>query len=226
MRLVQMTTLACLLSVGAVAHANCPPMSAYRVANVTADGKSIGSAVDMLLAGTPWKGAVNGPGEGVKVTFRGVSGPLDQVVAKVVEAAGRASTAGVSMTFDAAQCVATVNVVSVQEAALATVETKSGELAPAPSPMHTAEVLRAGTTLAEALADYAQRKGWTLKWQLDDDYMLDVDLPIPPMDVIDGMTYVVRAYQAQGGLQGVVPRFARAINVVVVEKMRVRENGL
>lgn len=223
---IRLTMLAALLCAGGAAQASCPPLSAYRVTNVSAEGMAIGNAIDMLLAGTPWKGAAIGPSDGVKVTFRGVSGPLDQVLSKVVEAAGRASTAGVSMTTDGAQCMATVSITSLQDAPLAMVDTATGETAPATRPMHTSEVLRAGATLSEALSDYAERKGWSLRWQLDDDYMLDVDLPIPPMDLIDGVTYVVRAYQAQGGLVGAAPRFARSNNVVVIEKMRVRESGL
>lgn len=85
------------------------------------------------------------------------------------------------------------------------------------------DVLRAGTPLSEALKGYVERRGWQLRWLIDADYVLDVDLPIPSMEMIDGVTWVVRAYQAQGGMQGVVPRFAKGNNVVVIEQMDVRE---
>ena len=207
----------------AYANASCPPLSAYRVTNVSAENVRIGVAMDMLVSGTTWSPNIVGSDDDVTVSFRGVSGPLDQVLSKVVEAAGQASTAAVSMVTDPVRCIATVNV-APPVAPAAPVDALA-EVAPA-APRYQSESLPAGGTLSEALTSYAERKGWTLRWQLDDDYMLDVDIPIPPMDLIDGVTYVVRAYQAQGGLNGVVPRFARSNKVVVIEKMNVRERGL
>lgn len=210
----------------ASANASCPPLSAYRVTNVSADNLRIGAAMDMLVSGTTWSSSVAGTDDDVTVTFRGVSGPLDQVLSKVAEAAGQASTSAVSMVTDPTRCIATVTV-TPPVAPAAPVAAADAEAPAAPiAPQHPSETLRAGGTLSEALGDYAQRKGWSLRWQLDDDYMLDVDVPIPPMDLIDGVTYVVRAYQAQGGLIGVVPRFAQSNKVVVIEKMNVRERGL
>lgn len=217
----------------AYANASCPPLSAYRVTNVSAENVRIGVAMDMLVTGTTWNSSIVGADDDVTVSFRGVSGPLDQVIAKVVEAAGQATTASVSMVTDPMRCVATVSVApAVAPApAVASAPTAAGdgaaavETAPAVQ-QYQSEVLRAGGTLSEAMTAYVERKGWSLRWQLDDDYMLDVDIPIPPMDLIDGVTYVVRAYQAQGGLIGVVPRFARSNQVVVIEKMNVRERGL
>lgn len=209
----------------AYANTSCPPLSAYRVANVSAENVRIGAAMDMLVSGTTWSGAVAGTDDDVTVSFRGVSGPLDQVLSKVVEAAGQASTASVSMVTDPMRCVATVTVTPPVGPA-APVAAADVALAEPSAPRHQSEVLRAGGALSEALSDYAERKGWSLRWMVDDDYMLDADVPIPPMDLVDGVTYVVRAYQAQGGLNGVVPRFARSNKVVVIEKMNVRERGL
>lgn len=211
----------------AYANASCPPLSAYRVTNVSAENVRVGTAMEMLVSGTTWSSAVAGPDSDVTVSFRGVSGPLDQVLSKVVQAAGQATTAGVSMVTDPTRCVATVTVTPpvAAPAPVAAGDAVVAEAAPV-VPRHQSELLRAGGTLSEALTQYADRKGWTLRWQLEDDYMLDVDVPIPPMDLIDGVTYVVRAYQAQGGLIGVVPRFARSNKVVVIEKMNVRERGL
>ena len=207
----------------AYANASCPPLSAYRVTNVSAENVRIGVAMDMLVSGTTWSPNIVGSDDDVTVSFRGVSGPLDQVLSKVVEAAGQASTAAVSMVTDPVRCIATVNV--APPVAPAAPVGALAEVAPV-AHRYQSESLPAGGTLSEALTSYAERKGWTLRWQLDDDYMLDVDIPIPPMDLIDGVTYVVRAYQAQGGLNGVVPRFARSNKVVVIEKMNVRERGL
>lgn len=216
----------------AVASPACPPLSAYRVTNVSAENVRIGTAMEMLVSGTTWSSNVAGSDDHVTVSFRGVSGPLDQVLSKVVEAAGQASVSPVSMVTDTTRCIATVTVMAPPSAAAAPAEADDGAVAmpaPAPAPaapQYSAETLRAGSTLSEALTDYAGRKGWTLRWQLEDDYILDVDVPIPPMSLIDGVTYVVRAYQAQGGLNGVVPRFARSNKVVVIEKMNVRERAL
>lgn len=224
----------------APAIASCPPLSAYRVSSVSAEKASIETSMRMLVSGTAWSSEVVGSSQDVTVSFRGVTGPLDHVLAKVVEGAGQASATAVSMVSDPQRCLVTVTVTPpVQEAQIAAAGPETDQ---APTPFvnapvaataaapvaaaYTPEVLRAGGTLSEALSDYAERKGWSLRWQLDDDYMLDVDVPIPPMSLVDGMTYVVRAYQAQGGLIGVVPRFARSNKVVVIEKMNVRERGL
>lgn len=224
----------------APAIASCPPLSAYRVSSVSAEKATIETSMRMLVSGTAWSSEVLGRSEGVTVSFRGVTGPLDQVLSKVVEGAGQASSSAVSMVSDPQRCLVTVTVTPpAQEEPIAvgsTAETAPAAFvdvppavsnaAPVADTAYTPEVLRAGGTLSEALSDYAERKGWSLRWQLDDDYMLDVDVPIPPMSLVDGMTYVVRAYQSQGGLIGVVPRFARSNKVVVIEKMNVRERGL
>lgn len=87
-------------------------------------------------------------------------------------------------------------------------------------------VLKAGKQLSAALQSYVQSRGWQLRWRIDADYMIDVDIPVPALDLIDGVTWVVRVYQSQDGMQGVVPRFARGNKVVVIEMMDVREAAL
>lgn len=63
-------------------------------------------------------------------------------------------------------------------------------------------VIPAGKRLSEGLDDYAKTFGWKLRWQLGRDYVLDAPLPIPAMSLQAGLEYVLRAYQAQGGLMG------------------------
>ncbi|MCU1136907.1 MULTISPECIES: toxin co-regulated pilus biosynthesis Q family protein [Stenotrophomonas] len=85
-------------------------------------------------------------------------------------------------------------------------------------------MLPAGSRLSVALERYVRERGWDLRWQIDEDYVLDANLPIPAADLIESVTWVVHAYQSQGGMYGVVPRFARSNRVVVIEKMDVRDN--
>lgn len=231
-----------LLLAPASAFAACPPMSAYSVNGVSADAQPLSEAVAMLFAGTAWKPDITGPASSVRVTFRGVSGPLDQVFAKVIDQAGRASDAPVSAVSDPTRCVATVAIRPLAPAptlpagAAATGSpmgaSVSGFPVPPTSPVAVApipdvrpDVLRAGMNLSDALKGYVEKRGWKMRWLIDQDYVLDVDLPVPSMNLIDGVTWVVRAYQAQGGMEGVVPRFAKGNSVVVIEKMDVRENN-
>lgn len=84
--------------------------------------------------------------------------------------------------------------------------------------------LQPGQNLSEALERYVRDRGWSLRWNIGEDYALDASLPIPSSDLIEGVTWVVNTYQSQGGMLGVVPRFARSNRVVVIEKMDVRDN--
>ena len=87
----------------------------------------------------------------------------------------------------------------------------------------TSGTLSAGSRLSVALEQYLRQRGWELRWLIDEDYVLDVDFPVPATELIEGVTWVVHSYQSQGGMRGVVPRFARGNKVVVIEKMDVRE---
>jgi len=89
-------------------------------------------------------------------------------------------------------------------------------------PMSTG--LPSGSRLSVALERFIRERGWDIRWNIDEDYVLDAQLPIPTSDVIEAVTWVVHTYQSQGGMPGVVPRFARANKIVVIEKMDVRES--
>lgn len=211
----------CLLGFGP-AYAACPPMSAYEVAGVSANNVPMSEALGLLFAGTPWKVDVLGDANGVRLSYRDVSGPLDKVLAKAVLQAGGASGVPVAVVTDPQRCVATVSARAPQVA----VASQPGSPLPAGVPLIRATektVIRAGETLSEALEKYAAKSGWSMRWNIPDDYVLDADLPLPAGDVIEGITWVIRTYQAQGGMGGVVPRFAKGNRVAVIEKMDVRE---
>ncbi|WP_168708860.1 TcpQ domain-containing protein [Metallibacterium scheffleri] len=83
-------------------------------------------------------------------------------------------------------------------------------------------MLKPGETLSHALAQYVALHGWKLVWSIKNDYVLSDPFPIPGRDdVISGVSYVVKAYQAQGGLLGDAPVFAVPNHVVVIRPMTV-----
>lgn len=209
--------VALILAMPGAAVAGCPPLSAYSVTGLSADKLPLSEALGLLFEGTAWKPEVSSPVADVRVTFRDVGGQLDQVFTTLIEQAGRATPEPMSALRDPTRCVATVSL-----RRLAPVASSNGASAPAALPDR--DVLPAGSSLSEALEKYVQRRGWKLRWLIEDDYTLDVDLPVVGKDVIEGVTSVVRTYQAQGGMQGIVPRFAKGNSVVVIEKMDVRGN--
>ncbi|WP_042805709.1 TcpQ domain-containing protein [Thioalkalivibrio sp. ALE19] len=79
-------------------------------------------------------------------------------------------------------------------------------------------ILREGTLLSESLRRYVQDQGWNaLRWELDHDYRIAEDIPMHG-DMQTAIRGLVQAYQAQGGLMGVAPRFAEGNRVVVIEE--------
>lgn len=83
-------------------------------------------------------------------------------------------------------------------------------------------LLQPGETLSHALAQYVALHGWKLVWGIKNDYVLSDPFPIPGKDdLISGVSYVVKAYQAQGGLLGDAPVFAMPNHVVVIKPMTV-----
>ena len=81
----------------------------------------------------------------------------------------------------------------------------------------------AGVRLSEGLERFVMSRGWTLRWLIEEDYMLDSELPIPGMDVIDAVTWVVQTYQRRGGMQSAVPHFHKGNNVIAIQAMGVRD---
>lgn len=88
------------------------------------------------------------------------------------------------------------------------------ELTPMPAPSK-AYTIPVGRRLSDGLADYAKTFGWQLRWQVSQDYVLDAPLPIPDLSLKDGLKYVLRAYQAQGGLLNVAFVLAEPNRVAV-----------
>ena len=56
-----------------------------------------------------------------------------------------------------------------------------------------------------------------MRWRIEDDFLIDTDIPVPKGDVVEGVLHIVRAYQAAGAMQTVRPRFAAPNRVVVIE---------
>jgi hypothetical protein len=79
------------------------------------------------------------------------------------------------------------------------------------------DVLLSGDTLSSRLEKWLREHGWSLSWALDYDYFLEKDLPLMG-DTIDAkVEFILRAYQAQGGLTNARARIASANRVVVFE---------
>lgn len=89
------------------AAADCPPLHGYRVMNITLTNGTMQHALNLLLAGTPWHGAVQGIDD-LALSFRAVSGPLDAVLRETAQRAGTGAANGVNMSIDAARCLVTV----------------------------------------------------------------------------------------------------------------------
>lgn len=239
------------LAISGPALASCPPLTAYRVQGVSAKNATPAEAIGLLLASTPWKADVDAA-LSAPINLRSVSGPLDRVLERLVD--GLDATGQITMLQDSASCVIRVALrapspvppaapvaAAVPEAStpdlplertqpmaervieldpFAETTGLGNESAPAPR----SHVLKAGMSLSEAMEEYVAERGWSIRWMLKEDYLLDADVPVPPLDVIDGVTWVVTAYQQQGGLRGVTPRFATPNKVVVIEAMNVRED--
>lgn len=93
-----------------------------------------------------------------------------------------------------------------------------------PAPGASIYVIPSGTMLSQGLTNYVKRFGWSMRWNVKDDYMLDAPLPIPAGSVSKGVTFVVHTYQMQGGLLGDTPLFAKPNRVVVIQPAAIREN--
>ncbi|WP_232141113.1 TcpQ domain-containing protein [Luteimonas sp. MHLX1A] len=91
------------------------------------------------------------------------------------------------------------------------------------TPRFQATSIPAGVRLSEGLERFVMSRGWTLRWLIDEDYMLDSELPIPAMDLIEAVTWVVQTYQRRGGMQSAVPHFHKGNNVVAIQPMDVRD---
>lgn len=215
-----------LFSVAASAHASCPPLARYDVSGVSFRGASLDRAVERLLDGTAWKAEFDGPATDIRLSMIGVSGPLNLVLDRLIQQAGKSTVVdSVSSVIDKEGCTVKVNVrtnaptpsVRVEEAhtrVLAEVELNAKR---EQSQAEKGYTLPQGVKLSEALAGYAKAHGWSLRWRIQDDYMIDTEIPIPPGEIVDGVLHVIRAYQAAGAMQTVRPRFASPNRVVVIE---------
>lgn len=239
---VLMAGLALSPDTQAQSGSQCVALNAHRVESLSARNVSPKDALGMVLAGTRWKLEID-PTITEPVTFRSVSGPADLIIERLADQFDTDGT--LVLMQDRGSCTlrlrrpappAPVAAVPVPTPApVAVPVAPTGKAAPAPGPAtetvaavergptRLPATLKKGQRLSEALEGYIVERGWSMRWLIDEDYVLDADVPVPAMDVIDGVTWVVEAYQAQGGLRGAAPRFARGNKVVVIEPMTVRE---
>lgn len=213
---------AVLVAASGSAMAACPPLSVYRVSNASVTNAPLADALGLLLEGTAWTAEVSGVNASATVTFTNVSGPLDRVVETVVKAIGEGGHP-VSSIADTQACTVRINGRPSPSAGAPATGAATPAAAQASAAAPAAYTLKSGDRLSDALRGFARSQGWELRWNLEEDYVIDVDIAIPQVDVISGVTWVVQAYQAQGGLRGVTPRFARGNRVAVIEQMDVRE---
>lgn len=222
--------LAMLAAMGAAtpALAACPPLSVYRVGNVSLNNGTLAQAAVRLFDNTAWKVDTSLAASALTVSMANVSGPLDQVLAQVLKAAGSTDYT-VSSTEDTAQCIVRIDAVPVGSAVAAAGSAPPAHAAAATYPVrasapaaatqqHPGYILPAHQLLSRALGDYVKGQGWTLKWSnAVDDYPLDAPFPIPSgKDVIAGVMYVISAYKRQGAMLGVTPVFAKPNHVVAI----------
>lgn len=240
-RILALTAALAATTAAAPALANCPPLSVYRVGGVSLANGTLEQAVTMLLAGTAWKAETSPQAGSMRVTMQNVGGPTNKVLDAVLDNASN-DTWAVTSTQDTRACV--VHVAATRIAPLpvtkaapvpaaASMPTGAAKtygasntavpttLAAAPypkvNPVPASYTLPAHTLLSKALAKYVAAKGWSLKWDIQDDYMLDAPFPIPGSDdVIAGVSYVVGAYKQQGGMLGATALFARPNHVVAI----------
>ncbi|TAN03129.1 MAG: hypothetical protein EPN36_14120 [Rhodanobacteraceae bacterium] len=246
-RILALTVAIAAVTTAGPVLANCPPLSVYRVGGVSLANGTLAQAADMLLAGTAWKAETSPQASTMRVSMKNVGGPTDKVLAAVLDSASNDTYAVASTQDTSACVVhVTATRIAPPPAppvALAAshapvagnssmpripAETfPSGKgvapaAAPAPAypkvdPVPASYTLPAHMLLSKALARYVTHEGWTLKWNIPDDYMLDAPFPIPGSDdVISGVTYVVNAYKVQGGMLGEAPCFAKPNHVVVM----------
>jgi len=186
----------------------CQPLGAYHVTGISANELPVQQAIGILFTGTPWSVNIAGSLPSVSLSYSGVSGPLDQVLARAIEQTGQSLSLPLIAVSDPSRCIVTISLPVTT-----------------PGEGRYGGVLPAGEALSVALEQYAEQQGWKLRWNIDEDYVLDVDLPLPADGIVNTITWVVNTYQSQGGLAGVAPRFAQGNNVVVIEHMNVRESN-
>lgn len=233
------------MAIATPSFADCPPLSVYQVSGVTLRDGTLTQAASMLFSGTAWTVHTDPAAANLRVSLSGVGGPLDKVLNEVLTHVGRGKYA-VGSVNDAQACTVHITVtslapppaaVAVKPTHLAGTAVKTAAAAPGhftapavddvdPLPQTTPAqpvgyTLPAGAILSHALATYVKSQGWTLRWNLSQDYVLDAPFPIPAGDsVVEGVRYVLRAYKAQGGLLDAAPHFWDANHVVEIQPMQ------
>lgn len=206
--------------------ARCPDLSRYSVSNITLRNGTLDVAVERMLRQTAWKAEFAGPATDIRLSLVGVGGPMNTVLEKVIKRAGESDAVeSISSVIDRDTCTVRIEVVAsrptpsvlVEEAAPLVAEAIAQEAVRDPGPGERHHVLPGGMRLSEALSKYVETHGWSLRWRIADDFIIDTDIPVPPSGVVEGVTNVIRAYQSAGAMSSVRPRFAGPNKVVVIE---------
>lgn len=212
----------------AASDRRCPDLSRYDVSNTSVRNGTLDRALQRILSGTAWNVEFTGPATDIGLTLIGVSGPMDMVVEKVIERAGDAEVVeSISSIVDRESCTIRVSVTTKSPTPSVLVEDSANAaftaaVAPAPvepGPGERVHVLPGGAKLSDALTKYVEAYGWTMRWRIEDDFLIDTAIPVPEGDVVEGVLHVIRAYQAAGAMQTVRPRFAGPNKVVVIESI-------
>ncbi|HEX7325381.1 MAG TPA: hypothetical protein VF292_08525 [Rhodanobacteraceae bacterium] len=95
----------------------------------------------------------------------------------------------------------------------------------APTAVGAAYTIPAHVRLAQGLAKYVARFGWTLKWELPRTYVTAAPFPIPALSLQAGLTYVLQAYQAQGDLAGATFALAVPNHIAVARSATATESS-
>lgn len=222
------TILSIALAVASpTAMAACPALSVYDVSNIQVDNVPFGEAVSTLLDGTAWTSNVSDEANKVRVSFRNVSGPLDQVLDKLISQSRTTAGAQLGVLRDAANCTVSVSAkltperpTAIEPAAKAVPPAATGSNHDSSSALQPQDVLQRGKPISEALSAFAQSKGWQVRWNVEDDFMVDVEIPVPRgYSVTQAVTWVIETYQMSGALRGVEPIF-HTNSVVSIQKMK------
>lgn len=216
----------------------CPDLENYDVSNISVRGGTLDRIINRVLDGTAWKAEFNGPATDIRLSVIGVSGPMDLVLERVMKRAGEAEIVeSVSSVIDREGCTVTVSVTTrrptpsvlveapaaaafanaTTPAAVTTAAVARAERVVEPTPAERTHILPGGSKLSDALSKYVESYGWSLRWRIEEDFLIDTDIPLPQGDVVDGVLHVVRAYQSAGAMKTVRPRFAAPNKVVVIE---------
>jgi hypothetical protein len=78
-------------------------------------------------------------------------------------------------------------------------------------------VLKEGAMLSSELERWGEMAGWNVRWALDYDYRVEAEADFGH-DMEAAIEKVMTAYQARGGLYGVVAKISKSNRVISIER--------